>query len=375
MRHLLDKVTLRYGFQLVIQLALLLCIGWVIHRVAQNVQANLQTRGVRFGFDFLNDVSGFGIIFHLIPYSSASHYWQVFWVGVLNTLLVAGIGIIGATLTGFIVGIASTSQEKTIAGLAKSFVEIIRNIPLLLQLFFWYFVVLRSAPFPHESIAFGDAIFITNRGLYLPKPISTLISNIAFLSLIFCWVLTILVTQYQKIRHKYTFYWLSIVSIALLILAFTNITWEKPSLGRFNFEGGINLIPEFLALVFALSIYTAAYIAEIVRMGIQSVPKGQSEAARSLGFTRYQTMRLIILPQAAKVIVPPLTNQFLNLTKNSSLATAIAFPDLVSVFAGTVLNQTGHAIEIICMTMGVYLFISLCLSLIMVSYERRTAWK
>ncbi len=375
MRHLLDRLTTRNVVQLLMQVVLLLLIGWVIHRVALNVQTNLQSRGVKLGFDFLNDTSGFGIIFHLIPYSSASHYWQVFWVGVLNTLLVAGIGIFGASIVGFMVGIASVSQVKPIALLAKSFVEIIRNIPLLLQLFFWYFVVLRAAPFPQESIAFADSIFITNRGLYLPKPISNLISNLAFLSLIVCWVVTILASQFQKVKRAYTLPIISIVSIILLSLAFGSLTWEKPSLGKFNFEGGINLIPEFLALVLALSIYTAAYIAEIVRMGIQSVTKGQFDAAYSLGLTRIQTLRFIILPQAAKVIVPPLTNQYLNLTKNSSLATAIAFPDLVSVFAGTVLNQTGHAIEIICMTMGVYLFISLSLSMLMLSYERRIAWK
>lgn len=375
MRHLLDKFSTRDFFQFLIQLALVILIGWTCHRISLNVQANLQIRGVKLGFDFLHDTAGFGIIFHLIPYSSASHYWQVFWVGVLNTLLVAGIGIIGATLVGFIIGIASVSVVKPISLLAKSFVEIIRNIPLLLQLFFWYFVVLRSAPFPHDNIAILDAIFITNRGIYLPKPLNTLISHYAFIALMIFWVIALLVTHCQKVRRAYLIPSIAMISIILLAIAFGNLMWEKPELGKFNFAGGINLIPEFLALVLSLSIYTAAYIAEIVRMGIQSVSKGQFDAAYSLGLTRFQTLRFIILPQAAKVIVPPLTNQYLNLTKNSSLATAIAFPDLVSVFAGTVLNQTGHAIEIICMTMGVYLFISLCLSMLMLFYERKIAWK
>ncbi|MGE3318016.1 MAG: amino acid ABC transporter permease [Candidatus Berkiella sp.] len=374
MPHLLDKLkSVRYKW-LIPQLLLLLAIYLVFHRIAENVQANMQSRGVALGFDFLSDRAGFGIIFHLIEYSSASHYWQVFWVGVTNTLFVAVIGIFFASILGFWVGVSSISKSKPIALLAKSFVEIIRNIPLLLQLFFWYFVVLRAAPYPQDSIHIADSVFITNRGIYFPKPIGSLYTTICLAFVFIMLGLSALCAHLKKSwRHPIVILFVTL-TICLFIIFLSQLTWERPLLGKFNFEGGYNLIPEFLALVFALSTYTAAYIAEIVRMGLQSVPKGQYEAARSLGLTRYQSLRLIIFPQALRVIIPPLTNQYLNLTKNSSLATAIAYPDLVSVFAGTVLNQTGHAIEIILMTMGVYLFISLCLSLLMMAYERRVTW-
>lgn len=375
MRHLLDKITFKSIKQLCLQLVLLFLLSWVLTRIAHNVQVNLQARGVNLGFEFLKDTSGFGIIFHLIPYSTASHYFQVFWVGVLNTLLVASVAIIFATLFGFIVGIARVSSNKLIAFLGTSFVEVIRNIPLLLQLFFWYFVVLRSAPYPQESIIIGHSIILNNRGLYLPLPMPSAFSYI----MLVVFIITIALLGYissvnrqSKIAIKLG---LGLFAIASLWLVFNQMAWEKPLLGKFNYEGGLNLIPEFIALVFALSVYTAAFIAENVRMGIQSVAKGQTEAARSLGLSRLQTLRWVLFPQALKVILPPLTNQYLNITKNSSLATAIAFPDLVSVFAGTVLNQTGHAIEIIAMTMGVYLFISLMLSFVMQIYERRSAWK
>lgn len=368
MRHRFDKKSI------ILQLILLAMIGWAISLIAHNVQANLATRGVKLGFDFLNDTAGFGIIFHLIEYSAANHYWQVFWVGLFNTLLVAGIGIVLATLLGFIIGVGSVSKQPTIALLAKGYVEILRNIPLLLQLFFWYFVVLRSLPYPQESIGLGDFLFLNNRGFYIPKPIGSSLSMLLGTMLLVGFIFFISVVKLNKARPAIKGLLIGILSV-LLILFFHSLTWEKPVLGKFNFNGGINLIPEFIALVFALSTYTAAYIAEIVRMGLQAVPKGQYEAARSLGFSRYQSLRLIIFPQALRIIAPPLTNQFLNLTKNSSLATAIAFPDLVSLFAGTVLNQTGHAIEIIFMTMSVYLVISLCLSSLMMLYERKLAWR
>lgn len=374
MRHLLDKLTFTNIKALILQLILLSFIVWVFNHIAHNVQANLAARGVRIGFAFLEDTAGFDIIFHLINYSTINNYWQVFWVGILNTLLVAALGIFFASLLGFMIGIGSVSKNKLIALCSKGFVEIVRNIPLLLQLFFWYFVVLRGAPFPQDSITIVKAIYINNRGVYLPWPVVTLYSTILFTFSIICLFVSLYLKHIKRTWRSYSIWLWFIFAILLIILAMSELTWEHPKLGKFNFEGGLNLIPEFLALVLALSTYTAAYIAEIVRMGIQSVSKGQYEAARSLGLTNYQTLRLIILPQAIKVIVPPLTNQYLNLTKNSSLATAIAFPDLVSIFAGTVLNQTGHAIEIIAMTMGVYLFISLCLSLIMILYERSTSW-
>ncbi|MCS5710520.1 ABC transporter permease subunit [Candidatus Berkiella aquae] len=372
MRHLLDKLS--HLKTLIPQLILVALIVWVFNHIAQNVHANLAARGVKIGFAFLNDTAGFDIIFHLIDYATINNYWQVFWVGILNTLLVAALGIFFASLFGFIVGFGRVSRNKIIALCSKGFVETIRNIPLLLQLFFWYFVVLRGAPFPQDSITIVESIYINNRGLYLPWPIITLYAAVLFTLSVVCILISLYLRHSKRTWRSYSIaIWLAL-AVIFFAIAHTELTWEYPTLGKFNFVGGMNLIPEFLALVLALSTYTAAYIAEIVRMGIQSVSKGQYEAARSLGFAHYQSLRLIMLPQAMKVIVPPLTNQYLNLTKNSSLAAAIAFPDLVSVFAGTVLNQTGHAIEIIAMTMGVYLFISLCLSLIMILYERRSAW-
>lgn len=305
------------SIQIIVFAIFVLCALTLWH----TLQHNLNERGIAFGLGFLKDTAGFSIIMHLISYDEQSSYGRVFWVGLLNTLLVSGIGIILASLFGLVIGLARLSSQKLISFLANAYIEIVRNIPLLLQLFFWYFVVLRAAPPPEQSIAIFDSIFITNRGIYLPWPGSGF-----------------------------------------------------PHLGHFNFENGINLIPEFLALVIALSLYTAAYIGEIVRMGIISVTKGQMEAALALGLSRYQALKLVIIPQSMKVILPPLTNQYLNLTKNSSLATAIAYPDLVSVFAGTALNQTGQAIEIISITMAVYLFISLNISGLMLLYEKYTTW-
>jgi general L-amino acid transport system permease protein len=310
--------TFRNLFIQAIVLGFIFVCACAIWNILQN---NLNERGIEFGLEFLKDTAGFSIIMHLIAYNEQSSYGRVFWVGLLNTLLVSGIGITFATFLGLLIGLARLSSQKLISYLATIYIEIVRNIPLLLQLFIWYFVVLRSAPSPHQSISFFDSIFITNRGIYLPWPFS-----------------------------------------------------GTPHLGRFNFEDGINLLPEFLALVIALTIYTAAYIGEIVRMGIISVPKSQKEASLALGLSRYQTLKLVIIPQSMRVILPPLTNQYLNLTKNSSLATAIAYPDLVSVFAGTALNQTGQAVEIIILTMAVYLFISLNISGLMLVYEKMTAW-
>jgi general L-amino acid transport system permease protein len=285
-----------------------------------NTLDNLSRRGIQTGFGFLDQQAGFAILSHLIPYSEASTYGRAFLVGLLNTLLVSAIGIVLATLAGFVIGIARLAPNWLVSRLAATYVEIIRNVPLLLQIFFWYFAVLRSLPLPRQSISFFGVAFLNNRGLYLPN--------------------------FDSVPH----------------------------LAGLNFQGGFVLVPEFVALVAALSIYTAAYIAEVVRAGVQSVGRGQSEAAYALGLTRGQALRLVIVPQALRVIVPPLTNQYLNLTKNSSLAAAIAFPELVSVFAGTVLNQTGQAVVVIGITMAVYLAISLSIALAMNLYNRRTVF-
>ena len=350
-----------------------------------NVQANLARQGIASGFGFLDNSAGFSIIMHLIEFDQTSSYGRVFVIGILNTLLVAFAGIVLATIIGVAIGVARLSSNGLVASFARVYIEIFRNIPLLLQLFFWYFVVLRALPSPRMSINVWDIFIVNNRGFYLPKPLPGDSFIIAVVLLI---VVTILIAvlsygarAYRKRTGKRLYMnYVNLGIIALLIGglwigASTPLQFEYPQMSRFGFRGGLVLIPEFIALLLALSIYTAAFIAEVVRAGLTSVSKGQLEAAHSVGLTPLLTLRLVIFPQALRVIIPPLTNQYLNLTKNSSLAAAIAYPDLVSVFAGTVLNQTGQAVEVIMMTMAVYLSISLTISLLMNLYHKHhTHW-
>jgi len=361
-----------------VTLSIFLYVGWSLW---DNLQTNLSSRGITTGFDFLDTESGFGIVSHLIEYSESSSYGRAFLVGLLNTLLVSFIGIILATMLGLIVGVARLSSNWLVSRMALAYVEIIRNIPLLLQIFFWYFVVLRSLPSPRQSINWWDAIFLNNRGIYIPSPLPE--DGFALVGWVFggALLLSVLLFRWAKKRQYQTGNifprWRvamgMVVGLPLLsyFILGAPLGWDLPALRGFNFQGGLVMIPEFMALLLALSIYTASYIAEIVRAGIQAVNRGQSEAALSLGLSYGQTLRLVVLPQAVRVIIPPLTNQYLNLLKNSSLAAAIAYPDLVSVFAGTVLNQTGQAVEVIGITMGVYLLISLSISLFMNWYNHK----
>jgi general L-amino acid transport system permease protein len=304
---------------LLFQALVVVLVGTLIWTLFSNTLDNLSRRGIQTGFAFLGRQAGFDIHFTLIDYSPSSSFARAFLVGLFNTLLVSAVSIVLATILGFVIGIARLAPNWLVSRLAGAYVETIRNIPLLLQIFFWYFAVLRSLPLPRQSISFFDVAFLNNRGLYLP----------------------------------------SLDSV--------------PQLVGLNFQGGIVVIPEFVSLLVALSIYTAAFIAEVVRAGVLSVGRGQTEAAFALGLKRGQTLRLIVVPQALRVIVPPLTNQYLNLTKNSSLAVAIAYPDLVSVFAGTVLNISGQAVVVIAITMAVYLSLSLAISIGMNLYNRRVA--
>lgn len=346
-----------------------------------NTQTNLRQRGIASGFGFWSSPSGFGIAQSLLPYSEESSYGRVFWVGLLNTLLVSGLGIVIATVLGFIIGIARLSSNWLISKLAAVYIEIFRNIPLLLQIFFWYFAVLRAMPSPRQSVRVGESVFLNIRGLYLPKPVVEPSFWAVPVALLIAIAAAVLLVRWAGRRQELTgqpFPTVSaglalILGMPLLVFAALGfpLSWEYPQLQGFNFQGGWSMIPELAALVAALSIYTAAFIAEIVRAGIQSVSHGQTEAAYSLGLRPGLTLRLIIIPQALRVIIPPLTSQYLNLIKNSSLGAAIAYPDLVSVFAGTVLNQTGQAIEVIAVTMAVYLTISLLISLLMNWYNRR----
>lgn len=368
---------------LIFQIILVAVVAAFLIYIVSNTQANLNARGITTGFDFLDNTAGFGIGQTLIEYSSQSTYGRTFVIGLLNTLLVGVLGVVAASIIGFIVGIARLSPNWLIARLANAYIETFRNIPLLLQIFFWYFAVLRTLPSARESMAFGEAIFLNVRGLYFPQPLFESGFGLIPAAFIVAIIASIALIVWNKRRHETTGRrlpagWMSLVIIfglPLLVLVATGVpvTWEMPVLRGFNFGGGITIIPEFLALWLALSIYTASFIAEIVRSGIQAIPHGQTEAAQALSLPRKLVLRLVVIPQALRVIIPPLTSQYLNLIKNSSLATAIGYPDLVSVFAGTTLNQTGQAIEVIAMTMAVYLIISLLVSMFMNWFNARVA--
>ena len=346
-----------------------------------NTVENMAKQGIASGFNFLGTTAGFNVTSSLIEYDSTSTYGRAFWVGLLNTLMVSGVSIFFATILGFIIGIARLSNNWLIAKIATVYIEVLRNIPLLLQIFFWYFAVLRPLPSPRESIEMFNAIFINNRGLYLPSPNFEDGSMWILMAFIAAIVAIVFTARWSKKRHdeegkEFPLFSTSIgllVGLPFLALLGTGfpVTWGVPSLQGFNFQGGMVIIPEFVALAIALSTYTAAFIAEVVRAGIQSVSTGQTEAASALGLKSGQVLRFVTIPQALRVIIPPLTNQYLNLAKNSSLAAAIAYPDLVLVFAGTVLMQTGQAVEIIFITMAMYLLMSLVISLFMNWYNKR----
>ena len=362
------------------QALLLLAIALVAWLLYSNAVDNLSRQHIATGFAFLDRTAGFGIAQTLIPYSEQSTYGSALVVGLLNTLLVSALGIVIATILGFVIGIGRISGNWLIARICAIYVETIRNIPLLLQLLFWYFAVIRSLPSPRQSMEFASLAFLNNRGLYLPRVVFE--SEAVFVALAFLigvlGALTFgLWARRQRELHGRVIPVLLpslvlIFGLPLLVALIVGVPFglELPALGGLNFRGGVQVSPELLALLIALSAYTASYIAEIVRAGILGVPKGQSEAALSLGLTRGQTLRLVVVPQSLRIIVPPLTSQYLNLTKNSSLAVVVAYPDLVNVFAGTTLNQTGQAIEVIVITMAIYLSLSLITSLAMNFYNR-----
>jgi len=365
------------------QAVLLIAVVYFGMYIFGNTAENLERQGIATGFGFLETTAGFGIITHLIEYTEASSYGAAFIVGLLNTLLVSFSGIIAATILGVIIGVARLSKNWLVAKLAAVYIETFRNIPLLLQIFFWYFAVLRALPSPRDSVNFSDSIFLNNRGIYMPSAIYESGFSLVIWALVIAIVAIFFTARWARKRQErtgqqfHTFYFSVGALIGLPLLAFivtgAPLSWEFPELKGFNFVGGTVIIPEFVALWVSLSVYTASFIAEIVRAGIQAVSHGQSEAAHALGLRSAPTLRLVILPQALRIIIPPLSSQYLNLTKNSSLATAIAYPELVSVFTGTVLNQTGQAVEIIFITMAIYLSISLGISMIMNWYNAKMA--
>jgi general L-amino acid transport system permease protein len=363
------------------QILFVAVLVWIGYEIVTNAKTNLQSQHITSGLGFMSNTAGFDVSQSLIPYSGSDTYTRVFFVGLVNTLVVAVIGIFFATIIGFLVALGRLSPNWLLARISGGYVELIRNLPLLFQILFWYLAVLAALPGPRQSISLFGSFFLSNRGLIIPKAIADPgLEPFAFAVLVAI-VAALLLRTYARRQlfqsGRLLTIWPYVVGlliglplIASLIFG-APVTFEIPELKGFNFAGGARVIPEFVALTLALSTYTGAFIAEIVRAGIQSVHKGQMEAGASLGLARGSTLRLIVVPQAMRVILPPLTSQYLNLTKNSSLAVAIGYPDLVSVFAGTTLSQTGQAIEIIAITMGVYLLISLITSAIMNFYGWR----
>lgn len=364
-------------YQIIAIVAVVGIVGYLIH----NTLINLASRGITSGFGFLERSAGFGIVQHLIDYSEGDTYARVFLVGLTNTLLVSALCIVFASFLGFFIGLARLSGNWLLRKISNIYIETFRNIPPLLQIFFWYFAVLRNLPGPRQALNAFDLAFVSNRGLYIPWPQYAQGTWPFVIALLLAVAGTVALLRFNRSHQLKTGQlkrsWPA--SLAMLIafplvaylLSGAAMHWDVPQLRGFNFRGGFVLIPELAALTLALSIYTSSFIAEVIRSGIQSVSHGQHEAARSLGLPNPVTLRQVIIPQAMRVIIPPLTSQYLNIVKNSSLAAAIGYPDMVSLFAGTVLNQTGQAIETIAITMGVYLVISLLISLLMNIYNRK----
>lgn len=368
---------------LIFQILVTVAVAAFFIYIVRNTLHNMESRGISTGFDFLDRSSGFAILQSLVPYSEASTYGRTFIVGLLNTILVSALGIFFATIIGFLVGVLRLSKNWLVNKLAMIYIELFRNIPLLLQILFWYFAIAFNLPSPRQSLSMGEAVFLNNRGMYLPAPQFGEGFWLTSVTIVAAIVGTIFLVRWSRKRFEATgqtfptLYASLGLLIGLPLIVFlvsgSPLHWELPELKGFNFKGGLTVIPELFALTLALSIYTAAFIAETVRSGIQAVSHGQTEAASALGLSHGRTLRLVVIPQAMRVIIPPLTSQYLNLTKNSSLAVAIGYPDLVAVFSGTTLNQTGQAVEIIAITMAVYLSMSLAISMFMNWYNAKMA--
>jgi general L-amino acid transport system permease protein len=350
-----------------------------------NAVANMQARGVPMGFGFWDETAGFDINQTLIPYSALSTYGRAFWVGLLNTLLVGAVSIVLATPLGFAVGLARLAPNWLLSRIALVYVELTRNTPLLLQLFFWYNAVLKTLPSPRQSLNIGGLLFLNNRGLYLPRPVFSDDAALVGAALALAAGLAVTLAFAARRRqattgHRSQDLWTALTLIVGLptvayFAAGRPIGLEVAQLSGFNLRGGTEIHPEFAALVFGLVTYTAGFIAEIVRAGVLAVPRGQSEAAAALGLHRSLALRLVVVPQALRLITPPLTSQYLNIIKNSSLAVFVGYPDLVLVFAGTVLNQTHAAMQVMAVTMAVYLAISLVVSFALNLFDARNALK
>ena len=365
------------------QILLLLGLLFFFYSIVSNALANMEARGIKSGFGFLFTTSGFDILMSLVEYDATHTYAKTFLVGLLNTILVSFVGIVLATILGFIVGIAYFSQNWLLKRLSITYVETFRNIPLLLQVFFWYFAVLSALPIVRNSLSIGDAIFLNVRGLYFPELVEEPGAALVYGSIFVAFVAIFFLRRWAHKRQdetgeQFPVFLTSLgilIGLPLITLLMMGIPFhlDYPEKGGFNISGGTAVIPELMALALALTVYTGAFIAEAVRAGIQAVPHGQTEAARSIGLKEKRIMQLIIVPQAMRVIVPLLNSEYQSLVKNSTLATAIGYPDLFTVFVGTSLNQTGQAIEIVFMTMAVYFVINMTISFCMNRFNESVA--
>ena len=367
------------------QILAILFVVLIFGFLTLNAQTNMDNRGIDFGFDFLSQESSFDVQFSLIEYSGSDSYARAFLVGLLNTLLVSFISIIICTILGVIIGVARLSSNYLIKNSAAWYVEFFRNIPLLLQIFFWYYAALRALPMPEKANAWFGVTYMTVKGYYIPAMVWENLNIFLYCGLAAIISIIVLRNYANKLRDTqgkqipvllYSVALLIVLPLLSFLFGGVSLGFELPELKKLSkisyiYEGGISLPPELIALVLALSLYTSTFVAECVRAGIEGVSKGQKEAAASVGLTPNQVLKLVIMPQALRIIIPPTTNQYLNLTKNSSLAAAIAYPDLVLVFAGTALMQTGKAIEIVSITMLTYLSLSLAIAALMNWYNKK----
>ncbi len=361
---------------------LLLAVGLAVWFLVSNTLQNLALRNIATGFGFLGDEAGFAIGEAPIPYTASDSYGRAILVGLANTLKVSVVAIIGSTILGVLLGVGRLSRNWLVSRVAGAYIEIMRNIPLLLQLFFWYAIITEVMPGPRQAHHPLPGVFISNRGLMLPALQGESLAWVAgafLLALLLCTALLFRVARGGTGavgRIKRPMRWCLALLVLLPALGWlaggANLALEMPALKGFNFQGGYAVSPEFAALLTGLVLYTSAFVAEVVRSGIQAVGQGQWNAGLALGLPRRQVLRLVVLPQALRVIIPPMTSQYLNVTKNSSLAVAIGYPDIVSV-VNTTLNQTGQAIEGILIIMAAYLTVSLSISLLMNWYNRRMA--
>lgn len=378
-RLIYDKRVREIFWQAVVLIGLL--VATVI--MVRNASQNMVKAGFASGFDFLWRTSGIDVPFVLTGYTSDSTILGLLWVGVVNTLVITIVSIIAATLLGFVVGVARLSKNKLLSGIAGAFIELVRNIPLLFFVMFWYSLVINALPAPRQSIGFFGVAYLNNRGLTIPVPTEASAFKIAALIIVAGLVLQAAIAIWARRRRDATGQifpaWATglalLIGLPLLAFVFASFVtiWDVPAMRGFNFRGGFVLVPEFVALFLALTVYTAGFIAEVVRGGIQAVAKGQWEAAYALGLRPNRTLNLVVIPQAMRVMIPPMTSQYLNVLKNSSFGAAIAYPELVSVFVGSALNNTGQAIEIIAITLAIYLAIGLAVSGFMNWYNAKTA--